>query len=57
MTEGDRVFYRRRLKEEMKLARVVGCPDRKELHLRWAQYFSQRLDGKRATRPPPLPSH
>lgn len=57
MTEGDRIFYQRRIKEEMKLARAIGCAERKALHLQWAQYFNDRLDGKRGRRPPPLPSY
>lgn len=57
MTEGEKAFYQRRIKEEMNLARAIANPARKTLHLQWAQYFNDRLDGKRGDRPPPLPSH
>jgi hypothetical protein len=57
MTEGERVFYRRRIKEELNLARVMASSERKTLHLQWAQYFNERLDGKRCKTPPPLPGH
>lgn len=57
MTQGEKTFYQRRVREEMNLARAIGCPERKALHLQWAQYFNDRLDGRRSKRPPPLPSH
>lgn len=57
MTEGDKAYYQRRRKEELKLARAISDPDSKMLHLQWAQWFNDRLDGKRPKRPPPLPSH
>lgn len=57
MTEGDKAYYQRRMKEELNLARAISCAESKTLHLQWAQYFSDRLDGKRSKRPPPLPSH
>jgi hypothetical protein len=57
MTEGDRAYYQRRLKQEMSLARAITNLQRKTLHLQWAQYFNDRLDGKRGERPPPLPHH
>lgn len=57
MTQGERIFYQRRVREEMNLARAIGCPERKALHLQWAQYFNDRLDGRRGKRPPPLLAH
>lgn len=57
MTEGDKAYYQRRIKQEMNLARAVGCPERKTLHLRWAQYFNDLLEGKRRSKPPPLATH
>lgn len=57
MTEGDKAYYERRRKEELKIARAITDPERKALHLQWAQWFNERLDGKRPKRPPPLPSH
>lgn len=57
MTEGERTYYQLRIKEEMSLARAISCPERKTLHLQWAQWFNDRLDGKRSKRPPPLPVH
>jgi hypothetical protein len=57
MTEGDKAYYQRRIREEMSLARTIGSTERKTLHLQWAQYFKDRLDGKRSERPPPLPGH
>lgn len=57
MTEGDKAYYQRRMKEELNLARTMSCAESKTLHLQWAQYFNDRLDGKRSKRPPPLPSH
>ncbi|MFT4026540.1 MAG: hypothetical protein QM676_07040 [Novosphingobium sp.] len=57
MTEGDRAYYQRRLKEEMNLARAISDPESKALHLQWAKWFNDRLEGKRPKRPPPLPMH
>lgn len=57
MTEGEKAYYQRRIKEEMSLARAIASPQRKTLHLQWAQYFNDRLDGKRSERPPSLPTH
>lgn len=55
MTEGERAFYKRRIKEEMRRARAISCPETKELHLSWAQFFDARLHGQRLPTPPPLP--
>lgn len=57
MTEGDRAYYQRRVKEEMNLARAISNPESKALHLQWAQWFNDRLEGRRRKRPPSLPSH
>lgn len=57
MTEGDRAYYQRRMKEEMSLAQAIADPEAKTLHLQWAQFFHNRLEGKRSKRPPPLPAH
>ena len=57
MTEGDRAFYKRRIREEMQLAGTISSRELKELHLAWAQYFNDRLDGKKKSMPPPLPGH
>jgi hypothetical protein len=45
MTEGDRAFYKRRLREEIKQARMANCPQLRQLHLRWAVLYQERLDG------------
>ena len=55
MTEGEKAFYRRQIKDELARARTIDCLESKELHLRWAQFFKSRLDGRRASPPPPLP--
>lgn len=57
MTEGDRAYYQRRVKEEMNLARAISNPESKALHLQWAQWFNDRLEGRRRKRPPSLPNH
>jgi hypothetical protein len=57
MTEGEKAYFQRRIKDEMNLARAIDCQQRKALHLQWAQYFNDRLDGKRGEQPPPLTSH
>ena len=57
MTEGEKAYFQRRIREEMNLARAIESPAHKTLHLQWAQYFNDRLDGKRSDRPPSLPSH
>ena len=54
MTEGERAFLKRRLREEMQLAGAVGCAERKSQHLQWAKFFNDRLEGKRAAKPPSL---
>ena len=57
MTEGDRAFYKRRAREELQVARALPNCDLKALHLAWAGYFNDRLDGRRRAPPPPLPAH
>lgn len=57
MTEGERAHYKRRIREELQLARAVGSTELKELHLSWAQFFNDRLDGKRKTPPPSISRH
>jgi hypothetical protein len=57
MTEGEKAFCRRRIREELSLARTISCAETKVLHLQWAQFFQHRLDGKRTSTPPPLSHH
>lgn len=45
MTEGERAFYKRRQREELKKARAASHPNLRLLHLRWAQLYQDRLDG------------
>ena len=56
MRESDRAFYSRRLREEMQLAGAVQSGHLKELHLKWAQFFKDRLNGDGTATPPPLAS-
>lgn len=56
MRESDRAFYSRRLREEMQLAGTAQGTHLKELHLRWAQFFEDRLNGDGKAVPPPLAS-
>jgi hypothetical protein len=57
MRESERAFYSRRLREEMQLAGAVQSARLKELHLSWAQFFEDRLNGDRKSLSPPLTSH
>ena len=50
MTEGQRVFYKRRMREELNKARTAPEPYLRDLHLRWAGLYEQRLDGMPKTR-------
>jgi hypothetical protein len=54
MTEGERAYLKRRLREEMQLAGTVGCTERKAQHLEWAGFFNARLEGKRVSEPPQI---
>jgi hypothetical protein len=45
MTEGEKAFYKRRLREELHQARVSEHPNLCLLHERWAQLYQDRLDG------------
>jgi hypothetical protein len=45
MTEGDKAFYKRRLREELKKARIAEHPRLRNLHLQWAKLYEDRLDG------------
>ncbi len=45
MTEGEKAFYKRRQREELKKARAAGHPNLRLLHLRWAKLYQDRLDG------------
>jgi hypothetical protein len=45
MTEGDKAFYKRRLKEELKQARKAESQQLKQLHLGWALLYQERIDG------------
>ena len=56
MRESDRAFYSRRLREEMQLAGTVQSGELKERHLKWAQFFEDRLHGDGTAVPPPLAS-
>jgi hypothetical protein len=55
MTEGERAFYKRRIREEIRLAGTVTSKRLKELHISWAQFFEDRLNGNRKSLPPPEP--
>jgi hypothetical protein len=57
MTEGEKAFYKRRQREELKKARAADHPNLRLLHLRWAQLYQDRLDGvprSKLVMPPPL---
>ncbi len=56
MRESDRAFFSRRLREEMQLAGTVQSKRLKELHLTWARFFEDRLNGNGNAVPPPLAS-
>lgn len=45
MTEGDKAFYKRRIREELKKASTAESTDLKRLHLRWALLYQERIDG------------
>lgn len=45
MTEGDKAFYKRRIREELKKANAVENRRLRQLHLRWALLYQERLDG------------
>ena len=45
MTEGDKAFYKRRIREELTKASAVENQDLRQLHLRWALLYQERLDG------------
>lgn len=45
MTEGEKAFYKRRQREELKKARAADHPNLRLLHLRWAHLYQDRLDG------------
>ena len=45
MTEGDRAFYRRRMREEINQAQKAESIQLQQLHLRWAMLYQERLDG------------
>lgn len=45
MTEGDKAFFKRRLREELRKAWAAPHPNLRNLHLKWAALFQDRLDG------------
>lgn len=45
MTQGDKAFYRRRMREEINQAQKAESPQLRQLHLRWAMLYQERLDG------------
>jgi hypothetical protein len=45
MTEGDKAFYLRRIQEELGKAHDIGNKRLKQLHLRWALLYQERIDG------------
>lgn len=45
MTEGDKAFYKRRIREELTKATAVGNRHLRQLHVRWALLYQERLDG------------
>jgi hypothetical protein len=52
MTEGDKAFFTRRIREESRKADMPENQELKQFHLRWARLYQERLDGlpKSATR-------
>jgi hypothetical protein len=44
MTEGDKAFYKRRIREELKQARNAESSQLEQLHRRWALLYQERLD-------------
>jgi hypothetical protein len=47
MTETDRSFYERRIREELQRAEAAEAPQLRHLHAWWAQLYVDRLGGKR----------
>jgi hypothetical protein len=45
MTEGDKAFYKRRIREELRKANAPENRHLRKLHLRWALLYQARLDG------------
>lgn len=45
MTEGEKAFYKRRIREELGKANAPENRDLRNLHLRWALLYQERLDG------------
>lgn len=45
MTEGDKAFYKRRIREELNKANAVENRQIRQLHLRWALMYQERIDG------------
>lgn len=45
MTEGDKAFYRRRIREELQKAKAIENRQLSQLHLRWALFYQKRIDG------------
>jgi hypothetical protein len=45
MTEGERAYYKRRIREELAKANAPENRDIRNLHLRWALLYQERLDG------------
>jgi hypothetical protein len=53
MTEGERAFYKLRLRQELQQAKAAGNPELREWHIRWVQFYEDRLDGKKTPAPHP----
>jgi hypothetical protein len=45
MTEGDRAYYKRRIREELAKANAPENKALSGLHLHWALLYQERLDG------------
>lgn len=45
MTEGEKAFYKRRIREELRKAEAPENRHLRKLHLRWALLYQERLDG------------
>lgn len=43
MIEGDEAFYQRRLQEELGKANQAGNQRLRQLHLRWARLYQERI--------------
>lgn len=57
MTEGEMAFYKRRYREELRLSSAAKDRQIEKIHLSWAQFFNDRLNGMKKSLPPQEPRH